>query len=82
MTYMKNSYALSIKMTITLSNDLLKKDKMSVFTIETSIKLFKVKKNLSNTIITDIFPTRVLNYNLTPYKHIFSSNNVDTTKIF
>ena len=81
MTYMKNSYALSIKMT-TLSNDLLKKDKMSVFTIETSIKLFKVKKNLSNTIITDIFPTRVLNYNLTPYKQIFSSNNVDTTKFF
>ena len=33
-------------------------------------ELFKVKENLSNTIMRDIFPARVLNYNLT--SQIFS----------
>ena len=29
-----------------------------------TVELFKVKENLSNTVMSDIFPTRVLNYNL------------------
>ena len=48
--------------------DLLKKDK-SVCIHHRNIqslafRLFKVKENLSNTIMSDIFPTRLLNYNL------------------
>ena len=50
-------------------NDLLKKNK-SVCILHRNIQslaigLFKVKENLSNTIMSDIFPTRALNYNLT-----------------
>ena len=36
-----------------------------------AIELFKGKENLSNTIMTDVFPPRVLNYNLS-HKQIFS----------
>ena len=59
---------------------------MSVFTIITSVfniqslavELFKVKKNLSNTIMSDIFPTRVLlNYNLRSQTD-FIRNTVNT----
>ena len=50
-------------------NDLLKKNK-SVCILHRNIQslaigLFKVIENLSNTIMSDIFPTRALNYNLT-----------------
>ena len=48
--------------------DLLKKDKSVCIRHRNSqslaVELFKVKENLSNTIICDIFPTRFLNYNL------------------
>ena len=58
---MKDPYALSIE-------DLLKKDK-SVCTHHRNIQslaveLLKVTENLSNIIMSDIFPNRVLNYNL------------------
>ena len=43
------------------------------------VELFKVKVNLSNTIMNDIFPTRVLNYNLRSQTDFFR-NNVNTTK--
>ena len=42
-------------------------------------ELFKVKVNLSNTIMNGIFPTRVLNYNLRSQTDFFR-NNVNTTK--
>ena len=65
---MKDPYALSIEIAIALSKDLLTKDN-SVgiyhrYIQSLAIELFKVKENLSNT-MSDIFPTRVLNYNLT-----------------
>ena len=44
-----------------------------------TVELFKVKVNLSNTIMNDIFPTRVLNYNLRSQTDFFR-NNVNTTK--
>ena len=44
-----------------------------------AVELFKVKVNLSNTIMNDIFPTRVLNYNLRSQTDFFR-NNVNTTK--
>ena len=44
-----------------------------------AVELFKVKVNLSNRIMNDIFPTRVLNYNLRSQTDFFR-NNVNTTK--
>ena len=44
-----------------------------------AIELFKVKENLSNTIMSDIFLTRVLNYNLRSQTD-FLRNTVNTTK--
>ena len=44
-----------------------------------AVELFKVKENLSNTIMSDIFPTRVLNYNLRSRTDFFR-NTVNTTK--
>ena len=44
-----------------------------------STELFKVKENLPNTIMNDIFPTRVLNYNLRSQADFFR-NTVNTTK--
>ena len=44
-----------------------------------AVELFKVKENLSNTIMSDIFPTRVLNYNLRSQTDFFR-NKVNTTK--
>ena len=44
-----------------------------------AVELFRVKENLSNTIMSDIFPTRVLNYNLRSQTDFFR-NNVNTTK--
>ena len=53
---------------------------LSVFTIEKSrvlaLQLFKVKGNLSNTIMSYIFPTRVLNRSQTD----FFRNTVNATK--
>ena len=43
------------------------------------VELFKVKENLSNTIMSGIFPTRVLNYNLRSQTDFFR-NTVNTTK--
>ena len=51
-TYMKDPYALSIEIKIALSKICLRRIILSV------------KENLSNTITSDIFPTRGLNYNL------------------
>ena len=44
-----------------------------------TVELFKVKENLSNTIMSYIFPTRVLNYNLRSQTD-FLRNTVNTTK--
>ena len=44
-----------------------------------AIELFKLKENLSNTIMRDIFPTRVLNYNLRS-QTIFFGKTINTTK--
>ena len=44
-----------------------------------AVELFKVKENLSNTIMTDIFPTRELNYNLRSQTD-FLRSTVNTTK--
>ena len=53
---------------------------LSVFTIEKSrvlaLQLFKVKRNLSNTIMSYIFPTRVLNRSQTD----FFRNTVNAAK--
>ena len=63
--------------------DLLKRDKS--FTIHQrniqslAIELFKVKGNLSNNIMYDIFQTRKINYNLRPQTY-FASNCVNTNK--
>ena len=43
------------------------------------VELLKVKENLSNTIMSDTFPTRVLNYNLRSQTD-FLRNTVNTTK--
>lgn len=63
---MKDRYTLSMKITVGLSMIYLEWISLSVFTIEISIELldqqslaielFKVKENLSNTIMSDIFP--------------------------
>ena len=37
-----------------------------------AVELFKVKQNLSNVIMSEIFPTRVLNYNLRSQTDFFS----------
>ena len=85
---MKDPYAMSIEIIIALSRIYLRRIIMSVFTIITSVfniqslavELFKVKKNLSNTIMSDIFPTRVLlNYNLRSQTD-FIRNTVNTIK--
>ena len=44
-----------------------------------AVELFKLKENLSNTIMRDIFPTRVLNYNLRS-QTIFFGKTINTTK--
>ena len=43
------------------------------------IEIFKVRGKLSNTIMRDIFPTRVLNYNLRS-QTIFFGKTINTTK--
>ena len=61
--------------------DLLK-DNSFVSTIEISrvaVELFKVKENFPNTIMSDIFPTRVLNYSLRSQTD-FLRITVNTTK--
>ena len=63
--------------------DLLKKDKSVCIhhrNIQSlAVELFKVKENLSNTIMSDTFPTRVLNYKLRLQTDFFR-NNVNITK--
>ena len=79
---MKDPYALSIEITIALSRIYLRRIILSVFTIEISslaVELFKVKENLSNTIMSDILHNRVLNYNLKSQTDFFR-NTVNTTK--
>ena len=44
-----------------------------------AVELSKVKENLSNTVMSDIFPTRVLNYNLRSETD-FLRNTVNTAK--
>ena len=44
-----------------------------------AVELFKVKENLSNTIMSDVFPTRLLNYNLRSQTD-FLRSTVNTTK--
>ena len=44
-----------------------------------AVELFKVKENLFNTIMSDIFPTRVVNYNLRSQTD-FLRSTVNTTK--
>ena len=44
-----------------------------------AVELFKVKENLSNTIMSDLFPTRILNYNLRSQTDLLR-NTVNTTK--
>ena len=65
---MKDPYALSIEITIALSRIYLRRIILCVFAIEISrvwsLNYSEEKENLSNTIMSDIFPTRVLNYNL------------------
>ena len=72
--------ASSIEITIALSMIYLRRVILSVFTIEKSrvlaLQLFKVKGNLSNTIMSYIFPTRVLNRSQTD----FFRNTVNATK--
>ena len=64
--------------------DLLKKDKSvcihhrNIHSL--TVELFKVKEKLSNTIMSDIFPTRVLNYNLRSQTDFFR-NTVNTTNL-
>ena len=41
-------------------------------------ELFKMKENLSNTIMRDIFPTRVLNYNLRSQRYFFRNAKITT----
>ena len=64
-------------------NDLLKRDKsVSIHhrNIQSlAVELFKVIVNLSNTIMNDNFPTRVLNYNLRSQTDFFR-NSFNTTK--
>ena len=64
-------------------NDLIKKDTSVCIhhrNIQSlAVELFKVKENLSNKILSDIFPTRGLNYNLRS-KTDFFRNTVNTTK--
>ena len=64
-------------------NDLLKKDKAACShhrNIQSlAIELFKVKENLSNAIMSDVFPARVLNYNLRSQTDFFR-NTVNTKK--
>ena len=44
-----------------------------------AVELFKVKENLSSTVMSDIFPTRTLNYNLRSQTD-FLRNAANTTK--
>ena len=73
--------ASSIEITIALSRIYLRRVILSVFTIEKSrvlaLQQFKVKGNLSNTIMSYIFPTRVLNRSQTD----FFKNTVNATKL-
>ena len=72
--------ASSIQITIALSRIYLRRVILSVLTIEKSrvlaLQLFKMKGNLSNTIMSYIFPTRVLNRSQTD----FFRNTVNATK--
>ena len=86
---MKDPFALSIEITIALRDynssfkDLLEKDNSVCIhnrNIQSlAIELLKVKVNLSDRIMNDIFPTRVLNYNFRSQTDFFR-NNVNTTK--
>ena len=58
---------MSVEITTALSSIYLRRIILSVITIETlslPVELFKVRKNLSDIITSDIFPTRALNYSL------------------
>ena len=82
-TYMKDPYVLSIKIAITLSMIYVGTVSLSCIhhrNIQSlAIEIFKVKKNLSNTIMSDVFPTGVLNDNLRSQTDIFR-NAVITTQ--
>ena len=67
-TYMKRSLRIVYRDYNGSFKDLLEKDNSVCIHHRNSqsltVELFKVKENLSNTIMKSIFPTRVLNYNL------------------
>ena len=79
----ERSLGIAYKDNISPFEDLLKKDRS--FTIHQrnmkslAIELFKVKGNLSNNIMYDIFQTRKINYNLRSQTN-FASNCVNTKK--
>ena len=73
---MKDSYTFSVKLTIAVSMIYLR-SKSVVYRIIQS--LANVKKNLSNTTMSDICYTQVLNYNLRSQREFFR-NTVNATK--
>ena len=77
---MKDSYTFSVKLTIAVSMIYLR-SKSVVYRIIQSLanELFNVKKNLSNTTMSDICYTQVLNYNLRSQREFFR-NTVNATK--
>ena len=64
--------------------DLLKKDKSvrihhrNIRSLD--VEVFKVKENFSNTIITNVFPTRVLNCDIISQTDFFFRNTVNIAK--
>ena len=81
---MKDPYALSKEITIALSRIYLRRIILPVFTLEISrawpLNYSKWKKIfLSNTIVSHIYPIRVLSYNLRSQTD-FLRNTVNTTK--
>ena len=75
---MKRPYELFINIILILSDDLLKRD--TSVTIHhrnlqsLAIELFKVKQNLSNSMLCNMFQTRSISYNLRSQEDFLRSN--------
>ena len=75
---MKGPYKLFINIILILSEDLLKRD--TSVTIHhrnlqsLAIELFKVKQNLSNSMLCNMFQTRSISYNLRSQEDFLRSN--------
>ena len=75
---MKRPYELFINIILILSEDLLKRD--TSVTIHhrnlqsLAIELFKVKQNLSNSMLCNMFQTRSISYNLRSQEDFLRSN--------